>query len=112
MTCLHLPARARAVLHASRRLINAHAGQVRESHSICQCKSCPNQGATYSEASRRVFIESVQILSFPVVLNGLSFPCRQITVDLCVSCYHRIKRDQMFKILSVVPIGPYAEEQA
>ncbi len=89
-----------------------------ESKPICQRGSCPNQGTTYNEASRRCTIEATQEVERPVtfygvtfmtILNGLAFPERRITVDLCVACHHIIKHDKRFKLISIVGIGPDAK---
>jgi hypothetical protein len=90
-------------------------------HQECQRGSCPNRGTTYCEASRRVTLQAVQEVKPPVtlygvtfatILNGLVFPSRRITVNLCVACYHILKHDKTIQMLSVIGIGPYEEEQA
>jgi hypothetical protein len=88
---------------------------------ICQRGSCPVRGTTYSEASRRCTIEVTQEcwqppvtlygVTFMTILSGLAFPQRQMTVDLCVTCYHTMKQDKALQLFSVVGIGPYAEGQ-
>ena len=79
-----------------------------ESQPICQRKSCPNQGKSYSEATRRCTIQTTQKTDdFPTTLSGLSFPDNRITVDLCVTCYAVVLHDKTIQMLSIVAIGPY-----
>ena len=78
-----------------------------EQKPVCQRESCPAQGTGYDDATRRVTLQLTEATPLPATLHGLSFPDRQITVDLCVVCYHVIKCDCRFQILHVVGIGVY-----
>ncbi len=109
-TCLVLPARMRPALHAFVVQINApeeeafetthHPVKVpQEAVPICQRCDCP------WNASRCVTIETTEEVAFPTALNGLIFPSRRATFDLCSGCYHfNIKRDETFQIISVVAL--------
>lgn len=89
--------------------VNTENGNSQGSSPVCQRQGCIHKGTKYSEATRRCTIQLTQKTNFPVVLNDLTFPNNRITVDLCIICYHLIKNDKTFQLLSIVGIGSYAE---
>ncbi len=110
-TCLVLPVHMRHALHAFVVAINSPERATNETTHrpvtvpqaatpICQRRDCP------WNASRRVTIETTQEVAFPTSLNGLIFPSRRTTFDLCSGCYHfNIKRDKAFQIIDIAPLS-------
>ncbi len=110
-TCFFLSRAMRAAIHTLVVRVNGIGEAVDETARrsvkvpqaavpICQRRDCP------WNASRRVTLQTTQEVAFPTALNGLIFPSRRTTFDLCSGCYHfDIKRDKAFQIIDIAPLS-------